>query len=149
MLRKVAHKISKPIINGCYTTQATLNVDIKSKQDLSDYIINFFKQNGDVFYDEEITQIQHAFQTMFYAKNMNATQEMQLACFLHDIGHILIDEQQFSDWQTKDYNHETIGFQFCNKYFPHSVSVPVCLHVKAKKYLCSVDETYHDKLSER
>lgn len=123
----------------------------KNKDELSNFIIDLFKERGNDIYDEGITQIEHGLQTMNYGRKYIEKEykddSMLLACFLHDIGHILIDEQANDDWETKDYNHETIAFQFLNQYFNKDISVPVCLHVKAKKYLCSINKKYYDKLS--
>jgi len=111
---------------------------------------------GSTLYDPFCTQREHAFQTAQMARKQGADERMQLACFLHDLGHLLLDEHAGMDSQNgqgtfleKDLKHETIGFQHLQGLgLGQEVLVPICLHVRAKRYLCSVDDSYWAALSE-
>jgi predicted HD phosphohydrolase len=47
-----------------------------------------------------------------------------------------------------DLNHEEIGAQYLEPFFPEAVTTPIRLHVPAKRYLCKTDASYYDGLSE-
>eukprot|EP00756_Hemistasia_phaeocysticola_P021125 Hpha_TRINITY_DN15757_c2_g8::TRINITY_DN15757_c2_g8_i1::g.37594::m.37594 len=111
-------------------------------------ISHFFDTVGEKKYDDHITQLEHALQTAEYAKKEGESEEFQLSCFLHDIGHLILDEHSDSDtFLEKDLKHETVGFLYLKRYFPEQISTPPMFHVLAKRYLCTVDEDYYDKLS--
>ena len=113
------------------------------------YIINLYETRGHTMYDKHITQLEHAFQTMNIAIEKNYNKKFQLACFLHDIGHLLLDEHNNNgDFLEENLHHETIGFNFLAEFFDHSITYPILSHVTAKKYLCTKDKNYYDNLSE-
>ena len=47
-----------------------------------------------------------------------------------------------------DLNHEEIGAQYLEPFFPEVVTTPIRLHVPAKRYLCATDASYYDGLSD-
>ena len=77
-----------------------------------------------------------------------------IAAFLHDIGHLIgmsnkefemIDDQGNLGIQ----NHEIVGSQWLkSKGFNHFICSLVKNHVNAKRYLCTIDEKYRNKLSD-
>ena len=81
--------------------------------------------------------MEHALQITEIAIKNNETEEFQLTCFLHDIGHLLLDEHnENSEFLTKDKYHETIGYKYLTSKFKNTISRPILLHVLAKRYLC-------------
>ena len=115
----------------------------------SNKILDIYKNKGHHYYDKHITNLQHAFLTTQLAKNNNESDEFQLSCFLHDIGHLLLDEHdQNKDFLDSDLKHETIGYKFLSKYFSNNITIPVMYHVLAKRYLCSIDNNYYENLSD-
>ena len=49
--------------------------------------------------------------------------------------------------QGVDANHETVGANALEKWFPTCVTEPIRWHVEAKRYLCSTEMGYFDNLS--
>ncbi len=97
------------------------------------------------YYGEEITQLEHATQAFELAREAGADQELCIAAFLHDIGHLLDDETD----ALGSVDHESLGGKWLRKKdFGERVALAAELHVLAKRYLCSTDATYQSKLSE-
>ena len=72
----------------------------------------------------------------------------QLLCFLHDFGHLILDESDNNtDFLKENLHHELIAYNFLNQYFPEKITKPILLHVMAKRYLFSLYKPYYDKLS--
>jgi len=112
-------------------------------------IVAIYNQRGNEKYaDEEVTQLQHALHCAKLALNEQASPEMVVAAFLHDIGHILGHEALPAgvDEDLHDHHEET-GFAFLSQYFPAVVADPVRLHVAAKRWLCTTDSEYARCLS--
>lgn len=105
----------------------------------------YMQQRGQSNYDESVTQLEHALQAAFLARATSASPESVTAALLHDIGHFLIDEQD--DFHTQDWHHEALGAEHIGPYFVDAVTEPIRLHVAAKRYLCTVDPSYHHGLS--
>ncbi len=112
-------------------------------------IIEVFQRRGAENYGSEaVSQQQHAIQTALLAKRDGAGKSLIVAALLHDIGHILENiplpkhtAQSFDD------KHETRAYFWLLEHFGHRVADPVRLHVAAKRYLCTVDPSYCEKLS--
>ena len=74
---------------------------------------------------------------------------MIVASFLHDVGHLLLDEHGGNeDFLAEDKNHEDVGAEYLFEAFPDAVVEPIRMHIHAKRYLCSTDEVYWSGLSE-
>ena len=117
-----------------------INNNLSHKKYVVDFIIDLYKSKGLSNYDEHITQNQHAFQSFNIAYNKKYTKELQLSAFLHDIGHLLLDEYRENDnFLNKDLKHEVIAYRFLKNFFDKKVTHPILLHVMAKRYLCSID----------
>lgn len=98
---------------------------------------------GMASYGEDITIAEHSLLTALAAEESSANDNLIAACLLHDVGHWL-DEP---DDAYGIHSHAELGGDWVAKRFDLAVSEPVRLHVEAKRYLCSVDPTYHDHLS--
>ena len=69
-----------------------------------------FSHFGDTMYDPMVTQAEHALQTALLAEAEGASDELVAAAFLHDVGHLLLDEHAGNDeFLTEDKNHESIA----------------------------------------
>ena len=96
-----------------------------------------------------MTQIEHALQCAYFAKQFNYDGDIIIAALLHDIGHIIPYEkkEKMDSWGIC--THETKGSIFLKE---HGLNDRICSiinnHVKAKRYLCTIDKLYRDKLSE-
>jgi len=113
-------------------------------------IIDLYKKHGaDAYFGEPVTQLQHAFQSAALAKEQGCDDEMLLAAFLHDIGHICVVEQDGSKMENYGVmNHEKIGAAYLrNRKFSERLVKLVQAHVSAKRYLTFKDESYYNQLS--
>ena len=112
-------------------------------------IVRLFEEKGDSEYGgEPVTQIQHALQCALLAEQDSASPSLITASLLHDVGHLLHALPDDAPDQGIDDAHEDLGYRYLTQLFGDAVSEPVRLHVPAKRYLCTTDESYYDKLSE-
>jgi phosphonate degradation associated HDIG domain protein len=111
--------------------------------------LKLFNDKGHSEYGgEAVTQLEHALQTATLARENNASDQLVTAALLHDIGHLLHDLPNDAPLKGIDDVHENKAAVFLRKYFPEAVTEPVRLHVMAKRYLSSTEETYYSLLSE-
>ncbi len=114
-----------------------------------DALFNYMEERGQSFYDEVVTQLEHALQCAALAQQNDASHTLITGALLHDIGHFILDEHNADKaFLATDLNHEEIGAQYMEPFFPDAVTTPIRLHVPAKRYLCTTDASYHDGLSE-
>jgi phosphonate degradation associated HDIG domain protein len=122
---------------------------METKNDIVASIMNLFNDKGHSEYGgEAVTQLEHALQTATLARENNASDQLITAALLHDIGHLLHDLPNDAPLKGIDDVHENKAAVFLRKYFPEAVTEPVRLHVMAKRYLSSTEETYYSLLSE-
>ena len=114
-----------------------------------DEVLSLFERHGTQLYDEEIFQLAHAEQTAALARAAGATDAVVAASLLHDVGHLLelAERDDGERDRTVDLRHEARGSAWLAGLFPPSVTAPIALHVRAKRYLCAVDPSYVDVLS--
>ncbi len=114
-----------------------------------DVLFNYLERRGQTFYDEAVTQLEHALQCAAIAVQKNASNTQITSALLHDIGHFVLDEHNAEvSFLDTDLNHEEIGAQYLEPFFSEAVTTPIRLHVPAKRYLCTVDTSYYDGLSD-
>lgn len=118
---------------------------------ISNEIIHLYSlYGGEEYSGEKVSQLEHMVQSAQLAKEEGFSNEVVLAAFLHDIGHIaekITDENSMSSYGIKD--HEAIGASFLeDRGFSFRVTRLVASHVAAKRYLTSREPGYYDKLSE-
>ena len=106
-----------------------------------DDLLGLYDRWGAERYDEEIAQLAHALQTAALAAEAGAPDTLVAAALLHDIGHLL---ELRGDGLSP---HEVMGPAFLAEVFPEEVTVPIGLHVAAKRYLCAVEPSYLSGLS--
>ena len=112
-------------------------------------LFDFMIRRGQTFYDESVTQLEHALQCANQARINDAAATQITSALLHDLGHFLLDEHNADiAFLADDLNHEAVGADFLKPFFPDAVTTPVRLHVPAKRYLCTTDAAYYDGLSE-
>jgi 2-amino-1-hydroxyethylphosphonate dioxygenase (glycine-forming) len=123
------------------------HIELKTNQ-----ILDLYQKHGqELYFGENVTQLQHALQAAELAKAKKSDDETILAAFLHDIGHICLEETEPHLWMDSygAVDHETLGADFLRKIgFSQKVCRLVASHVAAKRYLTSVDQEYYEKLSE-
>ena len=113
-----------------------------------DTLFSYMAERGQSFYDEVVTQLEHALQCAALAQQNDAGPTLITSALLHDLGHFILDEHNADKaFLDMDLNHEEIGAQYLEPFFPEAVTTPIRLHVPAKRYLCATDASYHDGLS--
>ena len=115
---------------------------------IASQIIEMFHQKGDAAYvGEAVSQTEHAFQAATAAERDGADCELIVAALLHDVGHLVHDLPEDCAESGIDDHHQVLGEVFLKKHFSLRVTEPVRLHVAAKRYLCSCNPAYRDRLS--
>jgi phosphonate degradation associated HDIG domain protein len=123
--------------------------DPTTATEVVDHVFALFTARGDSYYDESVTQTQHAVQSAALADAENAGAAMTVAALLHDIGHLVVDEHNNQDdFLRENEKHELIAATVLSDWFPPSVTSPIALHVAAKRYLVATDPSYVDGLSQ-
>jgi len=124
---------------------------MKNKEQIIDEIFNLYEKFGQADYiGEPVSQIEHMSQAAQLAIDEGYDDEVVLAAFFHDIGHICVmqnGENSMGGYGTK--SHEKIGADFLReKGFSERMAKLVENHVQAKRYLTFVSPEYYNKLSE-
>jgi phosphonate degradation associated HDIG domain protein len=113
-----------------------------------DQIIALFEQRGSALYGgEAVTQTEHALQAAHLAELEGSSATLIVAALLHDVGHLVHDLPDNAADLGVDDRHEALGAQWLQRHFGPAVTEPGRLHVQAKRYLCTVDESYLARLS--
>ena len=115
----------------------------------ADALLQWMQEAGGTNYDPSVTQFEHALQSAALAAAVpGASKALIAAAFLHDVGHLLAGEHAGEDsFLMQDVRHELIGASWLSRVFGPDVTEPVRLHVDAKRYLCTTDAGYHERLS--
>ena len=118
---------------------------------VADEIIELCLNFGDKDYiGEEVSQIQHMTQCAVLASKSGYSNEVILAAFLHDIGHLceyVMPTSRMNKLGAED--HELLGYTFLiERGFSEKVCKMVASHVNAKRYLTYRDPVYYDLLSD-
>jgi phosphonate degradation associated HDIG domain protein len=112
-------------------------------------IAALFARRGHLAYEGEcVTQWQHAWQCGQLALRAGATPELQLAAWLHDLGHLLTGAEGTPTLHGHDDRHEVIAARLLQPLFGAAVAEPVGLHVEAKRFLVKSSPGYQRRLSE-
>jgi 2-amino-1-hydroxyethylphosphonate dioxygenase (glycine-forming) len=125
-----------------------------TEQKTANEIVQFFEQFGNRDYiGEPVSQIEHMCQCAALAEAASAEEEVILAAWLHDIGHLCA--YAFPEWEAKYMDevgvvdHEMLGANYLrNKGFAEKVCRLVENHVAAKRYLTYFFPNYYDQLSD-
>lgn len=111
-------------------------------------IVSLFRERGQLSYDGEgITQLQHAWQCGCLAEAANASLSLQLAAWLHDLGHLMTPLEGSPTTRGIDDTHEHLASVALEPLFGAAVARPIALHVAAKRYLVATNATYFERLS--
>jgi len=118
---------------------------------IAEEIIHLYTIHGHEEYSgEKVSQLEHMVQAAQLARSQGFDDEVVLAAFLHDIGHIaekLSESNSMGAYGIKD--HETLGAEFLSERgFSDRLIRLVASHVVAKRYLTRREAGYYDKLSE-
>ena len=117
----------------------------------ADSILELYEDYGGGEYaGEKISQLEHMVQVANLAEIQGYDDEVILAAFLHDIGHLCQDKlgiNEMGGFGIMD--HEAIGSQYLNDLgFSPKIVQLVASHVAAKRYLTYKDSAYFANLSD-
>jgi 2-amino-1-hydroxyethylphosphonate dioxygenase (glycine-forming) len=120
-------------------------------QKTTDEIMGLYESHGGAEYaGEKVSQLEHMVQAAQLAEAQGFDEEVILAAFLHDIGHIseaAKGDNEMDGFGIKD--HEELGAEFLReKGFSKKIARLVESHVEAKRYLTIKDPAYYAQLSE-
>jgi len=118
---------------------------------IADEIYGLYKSyGGEEYAGEKVTQLERMVQAAQLAEEEGYDEEVILAAFLHDVGHIseaANGDNEMDGYGIKD--HEAIGAEFLReKGFSKKVARLVESHVEAKRYLTVREPGYYDQLSD-
>lgn len=117
-------------------------------QKMMNILLALYEQGGDrVYAGEQVSELMHAWQCGRLAEKSGAPAPLQLASWLHDVGHLWVSLEGTPTLRGQDDVHERVGAEVLLPVFGLAVSEPVRLHVQAKRYLVSTREAYARKLS--
>lgn len=102
---------------------------------------------GEAYFGEPLTQLEHALQTAMLAEQDRVAETLVAAALLHDIGHLLHGHPEDIARHGVDGLHEEAAVQWLGVNFRRPVTEPIRLHVAAKRFLCTVDPPYLERLS--
>lgn len=104
---------------------------------------------NDEYIGEPVSQLEHMSQAAAFAIEAGADDEVVLAAFFHDIGHLLADrleEASMSGYGALD--HEQLGADYLKSLgFSNRICSLIKNHVQAKRYLTLTRPGYYEKLS--
>ncbi len=114
-------------------------------------VFELYEKYGSADYiGEPVSQLEHMSQSAQLAIDSGFDDEVVLASFFHDIGHICVmshEENNMGGFGVK--SHERIGADYLReKGFPETVARLVENHVQAKRYLTFKKPDYYNQLSE-
>ena len=118
---------------------------------IANEVFGLYEKYGDSDYiGEPVSQLEHMSQSAQLAIDEGFDDEVVLASFFHDIGHICVmsnEENNMAGFGVK--SHERIGADYLReKGFPERVAKLVENHVQAKRYLTFKYPDYFAQLSE-
>lgn len=127
---------------------------INNAADTAKEIINLYEMFGNADYiGEPVSQIEHMCQSAQLAADAKAEEDVILAAFLHDIGHlcaVAYPQQKLNNINIYGViNHELLGADFLStKGFSSNIINMVSNHVNAKRYLTYKFPEYFFQLSD-
>lgn len=126
-----------------------MNNTTLNRDNIIPFIQDIFERLGsDSYLGEAVSMSEHMLQTALNAENAGESCETITAALLHDIGHYTGEfPENYIDLGLNN-RHETMGAAILEKFFSAAVTEPVRWHVEAKRYLCAVERTYFEGLSD-
>ena len=122
----------------------------RAKEIVDEIFFLYEKHGADDYIGEPVSQIEHMSQAAQLAEAEGFGEEVVLAAFFHDIGHLCEHVMTVGDMNGYGVvDHELLaGSYLRDKGFSEKVARLVENHVEAKRYLTYKDPAYYNKLSE-
>lgn len=124
--------------------QATQNPEV-----IMNEVFALYEKHGDEDYiGEPVSQLEHMSQAAAFAQEEGYDDEVILAAFFHDIGHLCADHEVESMDGMGNVDHEKLGADYLlEKGFSERIANLVQSHVIAKRYLTYKFPEYYQQLS--
>lgn len=105
---------------------------------------------GDEYAGEKVSQLEHMSQAAQLAIHENQSDEVVLAAFFHDIGHLLPVHDEYESMDGFGVtDHEKLGANYLRSLgFSETLCRLIASHVNAKRYLTYKHPGYYQQLSE-
>ena len=104
-------------------------------------LASLFAAAGRRAYGESVTQLAHALQCAALASRDRADDEVVVAALLHDIGHLAESGED-----RPEHHHGGGGAVLVRPFVSPRIAWLIEHHVIAKRYLCTVDARYVERL---
>ena len=104
-------------------------------------------KGGSAYFGEPVSILEHSLQAAHSAELAAAGPAAISAALLHDIGHMLHGLDEEIAHRGLDGMHEEVAAKYLSRWFGDEVTVPILLHVPAKRFLCWQDPAYLQQLS--
>lgn len=112
-------------------------------------IRSLFEDAGTRLYGgEAVSQREHGLQAAWFAEKSGEADSLIVACLLHDLGHMVLEQGDDDLARGIDDQHQVRVIPLISHLFPASVTTPIALHVEAKRYLCFAEPSYAGSLSQ-
>jgi 2-amino-1-hydroxyethylphosphonate dioxygenase (glycine-forming) len=119
-------------------------------REIATQVLDLYARFGSRDYiGEPVSQLDHMSQTAQLAMHDGYDDEVVLAAFFHDVGHLCVAHTQENNMQGLGIkHHEHVGATYLRSLgFPEKIAQLVESHVTAKRYLCFVQPDYFNQLS--
>ena len=120
-------------------------------EDIVNEVFALYEKHGDEDYiGEPVSQLEHMSQAAILAEEEGFDDEVILAAFFHDIGHLCADDMETESMDGfGNVDHEKLGADYLRERgFSERLAMLVQSHVVAKRYLTYKYPEYYNKLSE-
>ena len=119
--------------------------------DIVNEVFDLYELHGcEDYIGEPVSQLEHMSQSAQLALEQGCDDEIVLAAFFHDIGHICVSQNASNSMDGYGIKrHEKVGADYLrSKGFPERVARLVEGHVQAKRYLTYKHPDYYNNLSD-
>jgi len=120
-------------------------------EEIVDEVFALYEKHGDEDYiGEPVSQLEHMSQAAMLAEDEGYDDEVILAAFFHDIGHLCAEDAEAESMDGfGNVDHEKLGADYLRERgFSERLATLVESHVIAKRYLTYKYPEYYNKLSE-
>jgi [1-hydroxy-2-(trimethylamino)ethyl]phosphonate dioxygenase len=104
----------------------------------------YLEKGSNAYGGERVNQLEHALQSAMLAEQSGADAALIVASLLHDYGHLIHDLGEDASRRGIDDRHEISGAKELSAFFGDAVTMPIKLHVEAKRFLCATDSRIHE-----
>ncbi|MDJ1472128.1 HDIG domain-containing protein [Cytophagaceae bacterium DM2B3-1] len=124
-------------------------METTTKQKIEEIFRLYEIHGADDYIGEPVSQVEHMTQAALLAEQQGYDEEVILAAFFHDFGHLCADETvgHMDGYGVTD--HEKLGADYLRAVgFSEKIARLVESHVQAKRYLTFKNPDYYNNLSE-